>query len=115
MISAHLLLGFYPTVLIIQYYSYIINVFITFVGDITFVVVTMSISVSPNPVGRGPRKSFVATLNIGLMMKTNITITCPCNIYPLTFHYFIVKLGLTFTVVYIFFLFFALKQIVGTR
>ena len=29
MISAHLLLGFYPTVLIIQYYSYIIKRVIT--------------------------------------------------------------------------------------
>ena len=30
----------------------------------------------------------------------NIMITCPCNVYPLTSHFYIVKLG--FTGVYIF-------------
>ena len=39
----------------------------------------------------------------------NIMITCPCNEYPLTPHFNIVKLG--FTGVYIIFLFFALKHI----
>ena len=37
-----------------------------------------------------------------------IRITCPCNIYPLTPHFYIVKLG--FTGVYIFVLIFALKH-----
>ena len=35
-------------------------------------------------------------------------LTCPCNVDPLTPHFYIVKLG--FTVVYITFLFFALKH-----
>ena len=37
-----------------------------------------------------------------------IRITCPCDLYPLTPHFYIVKLG--FTGVYIFFLIFALKH-----
>ena len=35
-------------------------------------------------------------------------LTCPCDLYPLTPHFYIVKLG--FTGVYIFFLIFALKH-----
>ena len=35
-------------------------------------------------------------------------LTCPCNVDPLTPHFYIVKPG--FTVVYIFFLIFALKH-----
>ena len=37
-----------------------------------------------------------------------IRITCPCDLYPLTPHFYIVKLG--FTRVFIFFLIFALKH-----
>ena len=36
-------------------------------------------------------------------MAKNTRITCPCNEYPLTPHFYIVKMG--FTGVYIFFLF----------
>ena len=45
------------------------------------------------------------TLSIAL---TNTMITCPCNVHPLTPHFYMVKLG--FTGVYIFFLIFALKH-----
>ena len=36
-------------------------------------------------------------------VESHIRITCPCNVYPLTPHFYIVKLG--FTGVYIIFLF----------
>ena len=44
----------------------------------------------------------------GILIKVNITKTCPCNEDPLTPHFYIVKLGCTG--VYIFFLIFALKH-----
>ena len=48
----------------------------------------------------------------GCVVGINIRITCPCDLYPLTPHFYIVKLG--FTEVY-YFLIFTPKQIVGTR
>ena len=36
--------------------------------------------------------------------------TCPCNVYPLTPHFYITKLGCTYTGVYIFSLIIALKH-----
>ena len=44
--------------------------------------------------------------------RGHIMLTCPCNVYPLTPHFYIVKLG--FTVVYIVFLIFALKHRIPT-
>ena len=40
--------------------------------------------------------------------ESHIRITCPCDLYPLAPHFYIVKLGVTG--VYIFFLIFALKH-----
>ena len=37
-----------------------------------------------------------------ICLETNIRITCPCDLYPLTPHFYVVKLG--FTGVYIFFI-----------
>ena len=42
-------------------------------------------------------------LNMTLSSASDIRITCPCDLYPLTPHFYIVKLG--FTGVYIMFLF----------
>ena len=54
-------------------------------------------------------KSMKYILLINVKMPTNfITKASPCNEYPLTPHFYIVKLG--FTGVYIFFLIFAPKQ-----
>ena len=41
--------------------------------------------------------------------KLNITKTCPCNVYPLESHFYIVKLG--YARVYIFFFFFFAQNI----
>ena len=53
--------------------------------------------------------SFFILVNIcNRVQDVDIMITCPCNVYPLTPHFYIVKLG--FTGVFIFFLIFALKH-----
>ena len=44
--------------------------------------------------------------------KDNIMLTCPCNVYPLTPHFYIVKLG--FSEVFIFSYFCSKTKIVGT-
>ena len=54
---------------------------------------------------RGRLNATVLTSTHDLML--DIMLTCPCNAYPRTPHFYIVKLG--FTVVYIF-LIFALKH-----
>ena len=46
-----------------------------------------------------------------ISLKISIMIKSPCNVYPLTPHFYIVKLG--FTGVYIFFLIFALKHVLS--
>ena len=48
----------------------------------------------------------IQTLQMYLLLT--IMLTCPCNVDPLTLHFYIVKVG--FTGLYIFFLIFAFKH-----
>ena len=50
----------------------------------------------------------IAFLRLIVRTVSFIRLTCPCNVHPLSPHFYIVKLG--FTGVYIFFLIFALKH-----